>query len=148
MTFHLKCYLGCFLEPRKGRFYDYFAQVYYWYCSAKRYGPLESFKQKCETFFKYFIHKNQWYICNENKNNHHPINCIVHSQTSCKVNVEIIISQLNIPLFFIFINFQCICFHSLFTSGNILTCNKMLPLRLCAGIYTGCDIVGKINNPR
>ena len=75
-----------------------------------------------------------------------PLNCMVHSQTSWKVNVEIIISQLNIPLLFIFINFQCICYHSLFTSGNILTCNKMLSLRLCEGICAGCDIVGKINN--
>ena len=65
---------------------------------------------------------------------HPTLNFMVHSQTSCKVNLEIIISQLNIPLFFILINFQCICYHSLFTSGNILTCNKMLSLRLCAGI--------------
>ena len=74
-------------------------------------------------------------ICNENENNPLPLNCMAHSQTNCKVNLEIIISQLNIPLFFIFINFQCICYHSLFTSGYILTCNKVLSLRLCAGIY-------------
>ena len=81
------------------------------------------------------------------KKKHHPLNCIVHSQTSCKVNVEIIISQLNIPLFFIFINFQSMLPFIVY-KWLYITCNKMLSLRLCVGIYAGCDIVGKINNPR
>ena len=96
---------------------------------------MNSFKQKVKRFSNIlFTRINDVYAMKMKITQHPTLNCMVHSQTSCKVNLEIIISQLNIPLFFIFINLQFICYHLLFTSGNILTCNKMLSLRLCAGI--------------